>query len=287
MNEESQAQHCGDTCGVVASMAAVFSQYVPPEQRMAEAIAAVQSGTMSQRAAATTFDLARPTLQRRLNEVAQMGHPTETQSSTEVSGDRDSVGKDRTRPDRQRVHKELRALAKTHGVTHAGEIPVWKAGLGQIYQAITEAGHAVPEELIPASKKKTATQSHDTKQQRVPANDPLAVIPSWGEQGDSFDRYDSEIDSGDAVRDEVCQQVQQSNRPADFKRAILLLRELDDICTEAWYRRHPEPWGHDDWAHVCSEVSTVYSLVRQRAQEECEDALLARTAIETRATVVP
>ena len=65
----------------------------------------------------------------------------------------------------------------------------------------------------------------------------------------------------DAVRAHVNSQVQQSDRPADFKRAIELLTELDRICTDAWYRRHPEPWGHDDWAHVSSEIEALHSGV--------------------------
>ena len=307
MNEESQAQHCGDTCSAVAAMGVAFREYVPPEQRMDAAIKQVLSGKMSQRGAAAENGVARQTLQRRLEEVAQTGHPAKPQSSTGVSlrptpaspashlkGDGGSL-------ERQRRLKGLREIARQRGMTSLPSgVAVSRAGLGQVYQALVELEITVPDDLLPsrakpkAKPKTTSTPpalpvptNDPATTERLPANDPLAVIPNWGEQGDSFDRYDSEIDSGDAVRDEVCQQVQQSNRPADFKRAIFLLRELDDICTEAWYRRHPEPWGHDDWAHVCSEVATVYSLVRQRAQEECEDALLARTAIETRATVVP
>ncbi len=282
MNEEPKTQHCGDTCGVVASMAAVFSQYVPPEQRMAEAIAAVRSGKMSQRAAAAKFDLNRDTLQRRLKQVAEIGHPTKP-----VAGEGESQGRITDRNDRV---KQLRALAKASGLTQINGGPAGKASEKQIRTALIEAGHEVPEELAPAPTKKSApstpVQTDDTKQQRVPANDRLAVIPERGSEADpEHPAFADKLDL-DAVRDRVNQDVQRSNRPADFKRAIELLTELDRICTDAWYRRHPEPWGHDDWAHVSSEIEALHSIVGQRAEETADDILRKGSAFTVSATAL-
>ena len=78
-------QHCGDSCGLIDFTMAVAGDRLLPEERMKLAIEAVTSGKRSQRAAAAKFDLNRDTLQRRIKQVAEIGHPTKTQSSTGVS----------------------------------------------------------------------------------------------------------------------------------------------------------------------------------------------------------
>ena len=78
-------QHCGDSCGLIDFTMAVAGDRLLPEERMKLAIEAVTSEKMSQRAAAAKFDLNRDTLQRRIKQVAEIGHPTKTQSSTGVS----------------------------------------------------------------------------------------------------------------------------------------------------------------------------------------------------------
>lgn len=283
---------CGDTCSVVASMASTFKEYVPKEQRMAEAIKAVQSGKMSQRAAATKFDVAQRTLSHRLEKVSHLAHPTKPVAAEGKSGDRGSVA------------KALRALAKSIGITHTNGIPIGKAGVGQIYAAITEAGHDVPEDITPASRKKNKSQPiNDNRKQQptgiqpdndkeetagLPANDSLPVIPDREAEADSEPEHPAFSDhlDIDAVRQHVNEQVQQSDRPADFKRAIELLTELDIICTNAWYRRQPEPWGHDDWAHVSSEIEALHSIVGQRAEETADELLRKSTAFEVESTAV-
>jgi hypothetical protein len=264
MNEESKTQHCGDSCGAVAAMAVAFREYVPPEQRMATAISQVLSGEMSQRGAAEANGVAETSLRRQLGQVRQMAHPTKPQSSTEVSTDRNPIAGDRTRGDRQRRHKAMRDLAREHGISSLPSgLSVSRAGLGQIHQGLIDLGIDVPEDIAPRStlpktKKAITTTSNDQTTESAIDDDTLYIFQA------------------DAIRDEVCREVQQSNRPADFKRAIELLRELDVICTDAWYGRQSEPWGTFDWAHVSSEVRKIHSLVNQRAEEACADYLAAQ-----------
>jgi transposase-like protein len=269
-------------------MARTFKEYVPTEQRMASAIAAVQSGKMSQRGAATEFGVAESTLRLRLKPVRRTTHPTKPQASTEVSPATPP------RPSSKvNVHKELRALAKQLEINRIGKVSPGKAGPKQIYAALIEAGHDVPAHLVPLSLK-TKTTAHEPPQQKLPVNDPLPVVPNGRTETDlstndllSDDNpiFNDELDI-DAVRQHVCAQVQQSDRPADFKRAIELLTELDTICTDAWYRRHPEPWGHDDWAHVSSEISSLHSIVWQRATETADELLRKSSAVKVNATTV-
>ena len=79
-----EGEHCGDTCSVVAQMASTFKEFVPPEQRMTQAIAAVQTGKMSQRAAAEKFDIPRSSIQDSLKKVAETGHPETPQSEPAI-----------------------------------------------------------------------------------------------------------------------------------------------------------------------------------------------------------
>ncbi len=84
----------------------------------------------------------------------------------------------------------------------------------------------------------------------------------------------------EAIRERVNHEVQRSDQPAEFKRAIELLTELARICTDAWYRRLPEPWEHDHWAHVSSEIRALDSIVGQRAEEEADEIIRRAAAVK-------
>jgi len=150
------------------------------------------------------------------------------------------------------------------------------------------AGIPVPPELDGKTAPFTPAQTHDTNQQRLHANNSLPVVSDWTAKADSEPEHPAFADhlDIDAVREHVNREVQQSDRPEDFKRAIELLTELDRICTDAWYRRHPEPWGHDDWAHVSSEIEALHSIVGQRAEETADEVLRKSSAVEVKSTVV-
>jgi transposase-like protein len=274
MNEESKTQHCGDSCGAVAAMAVAFREYVPPEQRMATAIRQVLSGEMSQRGAAEANGVAESTLRLRLKEVRNSAHPTKTQASTEAL-ERDK------RPTRRDIQRELRQMASRVGLGLVNGKSPHKAGTRQVYDALIKAGHDVPEELIPPSIKSK------TNEQQQPVNDHCSVVTDWADEGIAADNpiFADKLDI-DAVRQHVCAEVQRSNRPADFKRAVELLTELDVICTNAWYRRQPEPWEHDDWAHISSEIDALHSIVWQRATETADELLRKSTAVQISATSV-
>ncbi len=305
--------NCGDTCGLIDFTMAVAGDRLLPEEKMKLAIEAVTSGKMSQRAAAAKYGVVRRTLARHLDEAAQMRHPTKTQPTTKVSQrsqSAEAIGKDAARLERQRRRKAIRQLAKQHGISSLPSgVSVGQAGHGQIYQALVEQGITVPSDVLPSSaqpkpkaepKAKTAKTAKSTKStppvpthdtsipERLSPNDhvPAQQCDGSGEADPSADPiYDEELNI-DAVRDHVCAEVQLSDRPADFKRAIELLRELDAICTDAWYRRHPEPWNHHDWAHVNSELKTIQSLVGQRAQETADQLLFPGSAVTVNATAV-
>lgn len=282
---------CGDTCSVVANMASTFKEYVPKEQRMAEAIKAVQSGKMSQHAAAEKFEVPQSSLNRKLKKVIQMDHSATSQSQPAISENRVE------KLDSGQIRTALRKLCRDNDAPR---------GIGKTGNGITSpeargwlqwAGIPIPPELdgktepfTPNSTPSLTTpaHTHDTKQQGLHADDSLPVISDWADETDSAHQHPAFADhlDIDAVRQHVNREVQQSDRPADFKRAIELLTELDRICTDAWYRRHPEPWGHDDWAHVSSEIEALHSIVGQRAEETADELLRKSTAVEVKSTVV-
>lgn len=77
----SEDSKCGDDCKLVEMLATKTSK----EQAMENAIAAVQTGNISQRGAAKRFKVNRDTLSRRLKEagnVAEIGHDTTQPEST-------------------------------------------------------------------------------------------------------------------------------------------------------------------------------------------------------------
>lgn len=281
---------CGDTCSVVASMASTFKEFVPKEQRMAQAIAAVQSGKMSQRGAALKFDLDRRTIGRHLSKVGHLTHPETSQSTTQVSESRSN------KLTSGQIRSALRTLCRQNNAPHGvAKNPRNGISSPEARGWLKWEGIEIPSELDGKTDPFTplvssATQSeHDTDQQGLPSDNSLPVV-SGGEQKADPDFYDNPAFADnldiDAVRQHVNEQVQQSDRPADFKRAIQLLTELDTICTNAWYKRQPEPWGHDDWAHVSSEIRALDSIVGQRAEETADELLRKNFAVEVNATAV-
>ncbi len=255
------SNHCGDTCGLIDFTMAVAGDRLLPEERMKLAIEAVTSGKMSQRGAAAKYGVNRDTLQRRLKEVAEIGHPTETQSTTEVSAVATPLAKDGALPKRHQIQKELRALAKAHGMTHAGNIPVSKAGQGQIYTALIEAGHDVPSDITPTSKK-----AHDTHKQGVSANDPFPVIPDRPTETDPEDDaiLDERIDLN-KLSQQVLSDVISSTRSDSFKRAATLATELEQLLCLAFYGK--DGWSGQDWVHINGQLKTCQSLTGQRSEE--------------------
>lgn len=178
----------------------------------------------------------------------------------------------------------LRRFSSKSGVKSINGKRVDSCSIVTIYQELVTNGIEVPSEIVklitPTLNKKLHKPSTNNVsiRKRVPANNPVV------EEID-HPAFDAVLDLK-AVRERVCREVQQSNRPADFKRAIELLTELGQICEDAWYRRQESPWGHDDWAHVSSEVEAIHSIVGQRAEETADELLRQSTVVEVRSTVV-
>jgi len=220
-------------------------------------------------------------------------HPKTTQSQPDISPNR--IKKLSSGEVRSRLRKLLRDNDAPSGVAQKPRNGITSP---EARGWLKFAGIAIPPELDgiaapftpflkPSSITPTEAQ-HDTKQQGIPADNSLSVVTDGGEQGDPEPEHPAFADhlDIDAVREHVNREVQQSDRPADFKRAIELLTELDRICTDAWYRRHPEPWGHDDWAHVSSEIEALHSIVGQRAEETADELLRKSSAVDISATLV-
>jgi hypothetical protein len=250
--------------------------FLPKEERMAHAIAAVQSGKMSQRAATEKFDISRASLQRELK-VAQMSHPATAQSQPEVqpiNPDQPPINK---LTSNERL-KALRQLCKDNGLTTT------KLGNQGLYDLLLDNDVDVADYLItPTLLKNHTPKDNDTNEQGISSNNPEP----------DFNGGDSQIpfnDDGtldlDAYRKQVNIDIQQSDRPRDFKRAIELLTELDIICTDAWYRRQPEPWEACEWSHVSSEIEGLHSIVSQRAAEIADDILRQSSAVSVEHSVI-
>jgi hypothetical protein len=288
-------QHCGDTCGLIDFTMAVAGDRLLPEERMKLAIEAVTSGKMSQRGAAAKYEVAQSTLSHRLAKVTNVGQPTKTQSSTEVSPNPVPTPQPEKLTSLE-IRSRLRALLRQH------DAPRGIGGKDGILSSQARgwlhwAGIPIPTELngavTPFNPSATTTApapapKHDTESQRLPTNHPVPSFPDGASEVDIPEDHPVYADNFDidAVRERVNQDVQQSTRPADFKRAVELLTELDRICTDAWYRRHPEPWGPDDWAHVSSEIEALHSIVGQRAEETADDILRKGSAFTVSATAL-
>ena len=293
------AEHCGDSCGLIDFTMAVAGDRLLPEELMKLAIEAVTSGKMSQRGAAKKYGVAQRTLSDQLKRVSESAHPTKTQATTEKQADlsgSSASGLSPSNEDRTRRKNALRRLARANGLSKINGKSVADFGPVFVYEALSKAGVDVPDDIKPRSllPKETkpstpsTSQNNGTKQQRLHSNDSLSVNTDRTRETDQEPEHPAFADELDidAVREHVNREVQQSNRPADFKRAIELLTELDIICTNAWYRRQPEPWGHDDWAHVSSEIEALHSIVGQRAEETADELLRKSSAIEVTAAAV-
>ena len=86
----AEKPHCGETCPVLDFMTVVCNDRMTLDERMEAAIKACTDPgdgveRMSQRAAAKKFKVSRQTLQRRLEGVAQMGHPATSPAPQEKS----------------------------------------------------------------------------------------------------------------------------------------------------------------------------------------------------------
>ncbi len=307
--------HCGDTCGLIDFTMAVAGDRLLPEEKMKLAIEAVTSGKMTQGKAAEKYGLTQQGVSKALKRVTTSCDPAKTQSTTQSAADPQLIPGDPRPSQRSQATQDkldrttaIRNLARENGMGKIDGKYVRDIGAVALYEALTAAGIAVPDSAIPRSllpkaepkaepkaKAKTAKSTpsiptHDTpSNERLSAHDHVPAQqydrPGEGDSVDDDPIYSEDLDI-DAVRDHVCAEVQLSDRPADFKRAIELLRELDAICTDAWYRRHPEPWNHHDWAHVNSELKTVQSLVGQRAQETADQLLFPGSAVTVNATAV-
>lgn len=299
-----EGEHCGDTCSVVAQMASTFKDFVPPEQRMTQAIAAVQTGKMSQRAAADKFDVSRTSLQREL-EVAQMGHPETSQSQPAVTPIVKESSASLPKSSQNSRLQAIRRLAVENGINKIDGINTWSKGACAIHDALIAAGIDVPDDIMPrsllpkTSKAKSkfippTQETSVTNEERLHADNSVSVLTKWAAESDSEPEPEPEGEHPafadkldiEAVRERVNYDVQRSNQPAEFKRAVALLTELSHICTGAWYRRLPEPWQHDHWAHVSSEIRAINSIVSQRAEEEADEIFQRATAISVGSATV-
>lgn len=269
--------HCGDNCGFVHTQNALYGDRLLPEEKMQLAVKGVQGGQFSQRGAAKEFGVAQKSLSRRLQQVSQVTHPETSQSEPAVQpmATDGQLMEKLTSNERQ---KALRQLCKQHGLT-AG-----KAGNQGLYDLLQDNHVVVPDHLTtPTLRNNYSPKTDEPNEQELQVNNSLSLVPDGAEQADT---YIDSFEDFDAVRDEVCQQVQKSDRPADFKRAILLLTELDAICTDAWYSRNPKLWDGEEWTHVSSEIEIIRDLVHQRAQEACTLAVSKRNAFNVEARVV-
>ena len=247
------------------------------------AIEAVTSEKMSQRAAATKFDVVRGSLQNQLKEVAKIGHPTETQTNTEPSGDPQPIPSDpqplkRSQATQDKLNRAtgIRNLARENGMGKINGKYVRDMGAVAIYEALIAAGIDIPQDVKPRSllsktpkpslSPATPAQTDDTKQQRVPANDPCPVFPDRPTETDPEDDaiLDERIDLN-KLSQQVLSDVISSTRSDSFKRAATLATELEQLLCLAFYGK--DGWSGQDWVHINGQLKTCQSLAGQRAEE--------------------
>ena len=270
--------HCSDSCNIVASITSTFKEFVPKEQRMEQAIYAIQQG-MALREASRKFGIPVTTIHDHLTRVFGSEHP-KPQSQPQSQSEQKPIG---------RSHA-IRRFAANNGIKQINGKRVYSCSVAAICEALAAANIELPSELQPQPKKSTSNSPNKnvSNKQRVSTHDRLTILPEGRSQSNSESEHPAFADELDidAVRQRVNRDIQQSDRPRDFKRAIELLTELDAICTDAWYRRHPEPWGHDDWAHVSSEIEAIHSIVGQRAEETADELLRKSLAVTVESTAV-
>jgi predicted transcriptional regulator len=256
-------------------MASTFAEYVPPAIRMERALAAVKTGKMSQRAAAAKFDVTQSVISDRLNKVIGSDHPETSQSQQGVSRGQHKAESGPDKLTKDQVRSKLRELCRQQkekppaGITKTN--PKMRGWLMSI-------GLELPKELqgtVTAYQNSSLSDQLSAQPTSEPASFNNGRLSST-DQENCTDEFDEPI--GDQIN-RVCDEVQQSDRPSDFKRAILILRELTEICTKAWYGAfEEEQWNHHDWAHVNSDIKTIQSLVSQRAQETSNELLYSGVA---------
>lgn len=266
-------EHCGDSCGLIDFTMAVAGDRLLPEERMKLAIEAVTSEKMSQRAAAKKYDVAESTLRLRLKPVRSSAHPTETQSSTEILPDPVPAPK----PEKLKsgeVRSRLRALLRQH------DAPKGIGGKDGITSSqargwLQWAGIAIPPELdgktapfdpSAVTALPTSTQTNETKQQGLYANDPCPVFPDRPTETDPEDDaiLDERIDLN-KLSQQVLSDVISSTRSDSFKRAATLATELEQLLCLAFYGK--DGWSGQDWVHINGQLKTCQSLAGQRAEE--------------------
>ena len=276
-------QHCGDSCGLIDFTMAVAGDRLLPEERMKLAIEAVTSEKMSQRGAAAKYGVNRDTLQRRLKEVAEIGHPTETQSTTGFAPDPEPIPPDPQPSQRSAATQDklqrtaaIRNLARANGMGKIGDKVVRDVGAVAIYDALTAAGIEVPEDMKPRSllpktpkpspSPATPAQTDDANKQGIPANDPLPVFPDRPTETDPEEDaiLDERIDLN-KLSQQVLSDVISSARSDSFKRAATLATELEQLLCLAFYGK--DDWSGQDWVHINGQLKTCQSLAGQRAEE--------------------
>jgi hypothetical protein len=277
-------QHCGDSCGLIDFTMAVAGDRLLPEERMKLAIEAVTSEKMSQRAAANKFDVVRGSLQNQLKEVAKIGHPTETQTNTEPSGDPQPIPSDpqplkRSQATQDKLNRAtgIRNLARENGMGKINGKYVRDMGAVAIYEALMAAGIDIPQDVKPRSllsktpkpslsPAPTPAQTDDTESQRLPANDPCPVFPDRPTETDPEDDaiLDERIDLN-KLSQQVLSDVISSTRSDSFKRAATLATELEQLLCLAFYGK--DGWSGQDWVHINGQLKTCQSLAGQRAEE--------------------
>ena len=250
-------------------MASAFKNYVPKEQRMAEAIKAVQSGKMSQRAAALKFEVDRSTIKRGLAPVVEINHPETSQSQQGVSSKWAQLS---PRERQLLVKRGLTKLCRANNPPAEIFDKKHNLLLSKARGWLAWKGINIPAELNgrvdPYHPPETTTSAFNNPSPQSSSS--LGQLHST-DQSHGIDEFDESI--GEQYQ-RVCREVQESGRPSDFKRAIILLTELTEICTKAWYGAFEEQqWNHHDWAHVNSDIKTIQSLVGQRAQETLNECL--------------
>lgn len=266
---------CGDTCTLVDTMASTFAEYVPPAIRMERAVVAVRTGKLTQSAAAAKFEVTQQGISKALKRTTTGCSSKTSQSQQGVSRGQHKAESGPDKLTKDQVRSKLRELCRQQkekppaGITKTN--PKMRGWLMSI-------GLELPKELqgtVTAYQNSSLSDQLSAQPTSEPASFNNGRLSST-DQENCIDEFDEPI--GDQIN-RVCDEVQQSDRPSDFKRAILILRELTEICTKAWYGAfEEEQWNHHDWAHVNSDIKTIQSLVSQRAQETSNELLYSGVA---------
>lgn len=282
MNEESKTQHCGDTCSVVASMASAFKTYVPKEQRMTEAIKAVQSGKMSQRAAAEKFDIPRRTLGDRLKQVGETAHPETSQSQPQKQAE-PTRQRSAAEEDKLRRAGEIRNLARAHDMNRIDGKFVRDIGAVAIHDALIAAGIDVPDDikprsLLPKQSKPPKSLAPVPVKSHEPEPQPFPEDSSIHFDTDDDDELLAERINLERLNEQTLNELLRTDRAESLKQASKLANQLEKIVTQAFYGK--DNWTGQDWIYINSQIKTIQSLTGQQA-EEAHSEFLQRLHAET------